>query len=329
MIKWYIKYLLSTILGIMPFRHKLHQLAQKIIGSHVLDEEEMLSRALELLLLSKKHMNGDIHNLNLLEIGTGWYPYVPIISYLLGARNIVTVDINPWLTHENLHKTIKSVIKNSCEIQKSLAVDEHSYRSNINKLKEIVDAKPTNLSILKELNINYLPGMDVNDIKVSDQDKFDIILSANVLEHIDPDMLAKIYRSMIEVSSETGIMVHRFNPADHFAKLSGSTLTFLTVSDFVWNTFLGGRGISYHNRLRASEHVGLHNSNGWSIQFWANAVDQRAVEGVKSGAVKLTDRYLNMEIEDVCTFYCWLVSGKGKADAILKPKTVKWVTDIL
>ncbi len=95
------------------------------------------------------------------------------------------------------------------------------------------------MSILEEINIYYYPDKDVNHSLANEDGTFDIIVSSNVLELIKHEMLAKNYRSMDNVSNDNGIMVHRFNPSGHFVKLSGSTITFLTVSDFVWDSFLG------------------------------------------------------------------------------------------
>lgn len=41
-----------------------------------------------------------------LEIGTGWYPVVPIALFLSGADRICTIDISPLMTHANILTTI-------------------------------------------------------------------------------------------------------------------------------------------------------------------------------------------------------------------------------
>ena len=46
-----------------------------------------------------------------LELGTGWYPVVPISMFLLGADSINTIDITPLLDKENLIVTLKKFIE--------------------------------------------------------------------------------------------------------------------------------------------------------------------------------------------------------------------------
>lgn len=325
MIKWHVKYFLAAILGLMPFRHYLHFKAQCLLGGAKLDEEEMLSRAIELYSLVFTFKKS-LYATKVLELGTGWFPYMPIVAFLFGARDIVTVDLNPWLSNETLRKTIKSILDKEEKIKVNLNFDSEILNSRFSVLKSIYNDNCEFRLTLDRLGIKYLSNYNVCNLEVDE--KFDVILSSNVLEHIEINALSKIHAHLLNVVSDKGIAVHRYNPADHYAYLSGSTISFLTVPDWLWRFYRQG-GIAYHNRLRTREHASLVSNNDWVIKLWADAIDNKAVELLEGKKVNLNNRYNEMDLDEICAYYSWFVLSKLPGNSCVKPKKVKWITEVI
>ncbi len=327
MLKWYLKYFLSAMLGILPFRHKIHSYVQTLTGSGGLDEDEMLSRVIELYSLSLKYRDS-LKNANILEIGTGWYPFVPIVACLYGANKVVTVDLNPWLTVKTFKLSLESIIKNKKKIIKNLGEWDNTIEKKLYSLKDKLNENDDIQIYLKQLNIEYLSNYDVCNYNPNNNEKPDLILSSNVLEHIPEKILSKIHNHLSKISTDKCLAVHRFNPADHFANLSGSTISFLSIPNFLWK-ILGGSGLSYHNRLRTIEHAELAINNFWTIRLWADAIDEKAKNKIQQNKINLLSKYKNMDINTICAFYSWLVLKPGIQSNLPKPKNVKWIADII
>lgn len=327
MIKWHIKYSLAAILGLLPFRHYLHQKAQKLLGGAKLDEEEMLSRAIELYsLISKFRMR--IEDNNVLEIGTGWFPYMPIVAYLYGAKNITTVDLNPWLTNRTLRQTMRSVLDNQQQLVANTKLEYKDIEKKLSNLEDIYAENSSFDNTLSKLHINYLPNYDVCDLSFDEEKKIDLILSSNVLEHINENVLKKIHKHLLIVSTNSVIAVHRYNPADHYAHLSGSSISFLTIPELLWRVYRQG-GIAYHNRLRTIEHAAIVKNAGWGIKFWADAIDNKIALKVKNEEIKLNTKYKKMSVDEVCAFYSWFVLSKETYPQEDIPRIVSWVSEII
>jgi hypothetical protein len=106
-----------------------------------------------------------------------------------------------------------------------------------------------------------------------------------------------------------GLAVHRFNPGDHFASVDKSitTANFLRFSEADWKWY-GGSGLSYHNRLRCTEHAGLLESAGMRVVHSAVRTDQRAVQAIRSGDLKVHPDYSEFTAEELSADYMWIVA---------------------
>ena len=323
---WKLKYRLINLASRLPLHERLHYLGQKMLGRQRLDGPEMLRRATEVFRLLH-YAGGRVQGRDVLEIGTGWFPFVPLLAHLLGARRVFTVDIHPWLTLRHTRQTVDAIrdladtaaAKLGVEpAEFSLRADDLAHRAG--KAREIAD-------IFGPAQIHYLPRTDLLEADMP-PNSLDAVFSSNVLEHIPPDTLSAIHRKTAQLVRAGGFAVHRFNPGDHFANLSGSTIRFLECDDREWQG-LGGRGLSYHNRLRTCEHAELIRETGWTPAFWAEQVDREAIEQLREGRIVPVPRYAEMSPEQICAFYAWFVLRKDAAASAAAPLRCEWIDDIL
>jgi regulatory protein YycI of two-component signal transduction system YycFG len=95
--KWKQKAIVQKIISYLPWSHQINYIFQKYVTKGVyLSEEYFLDRlghAREHIKGYQKYAGKTIPNTTL-EIGTGWYPIVPISFFLAGSDEIYSVDIS-------------------------------------------------------------------------------------------------------------------------------------------------------------------------------------------------------------------------------------------
>ena len=247
---WKTKYLLMNGLSRVPFNEKLHFAAQRLLGKHSLDAEEMFGRAAELFRVLRR-AGGNVQGKTVLEIGTGWFPFAALLSYLFGAREVVTVDIHPWLTLGNAVKTFEHAQRLGEGVLEKVGADRADFAERCRTASRSASAARHLDGFFAPLGIRYLPKTDLLVADIPDG-SVDVVFSSNVLEHIPPEVLAEIHGKTGRLAREGGFAVHRFNPDDHYKNLSGSSVSFLEYDERGWR-LLGGYGLAYHNRLRTVE----------------------------------------------------------------------------
>jgi len=191
----------------------------------------------------------EIDNVSCFELGTGWYPVVPLSLYLTGAKHIFTIDISAHLNLASLLKTIEKL--NEWEKEGKLK----SY------LPQIKNERWTKLQLLfnkkNELNINDMLAEfgittivgDARKVKLP-QESVDFICSNNTFEHIYPNILKEILQEFKRLIKPGGIMSHFIDMSDHFAHFdkSISIYNFLQFTEKQWQWI--DNSIQPQNRMR-------------------------------------------------------------------------------
>src|SRR5262245_27890354 len=96
---WRHKARLQTILGRVPFGHRLHYELQKRAGGLRAFDDELMQKIDDWRLMAG-HLSTvgmPIAGTRFLEMGTGWYPTFPFCFYLGGAAHVMTVDLTRHL----------------------------------------------------------------------------------------------------------------------------------------------------------------------------------------------------------------------------------------
>lgn len=88
MSKWILKAVVQKVISFLPFSHKINFWFQKHItkGVNLSDEhfKDKLTHCSDHIYFYRQH--SDLQNKVVLEIGTGWYPVVPIGLFLCGPK---------------------------------------------------------------------------------------------------------------------------------------------------------------------------------------------------------------------------------------------------
>jgi len=324
---WMIKAFFINMMSRVPFHEQMHFFGQKLLGKHKLDAPEMFRRSLELFRLLR-HIGGSVRNGVVLEIGTGWFPFVPILSYLAGAKQVFTVDIHPWL---RLHNTVKTIRALSDFLNSLNDKTGHNRESVIRRYRFVntLAQKVASLDeLLTPLHIEYICPYDITTCDLPDK-SVDVAFSSNVLEHVPPDTLLKMHCELGRLLSDGGFALHRFNSGDHFENFTGSSINFLKFSERTWR-LLGGYGLSYHNRMRSYEHAELARRAGLTLLFWADRVDEKAMLQLRKRQIKLDSRFTALTPETICASYTWFVTcAKAGRKSVESPIQAVSIADFL
>jgi hypothetical protein len=264
--KWKHKALIQNIISILPEKlsYDLYYWTQRNFGglksfnplSRMAAGAEMINRIID---MGKSPIGG-----RFFEVGTGRVPIVPMTYWLLGANSTITVDLNPYLKNELVNEALKFMLANRSNCESILGPN-----LIMNRFDSLLDfASSSNVStneFLDLCSIKYLAPGDASKIDLDDG-VIDFHTSYTVLEHINPEIITKIFREGKRILSGNGLFVHRIDYSDHFSHSdrSISAINFLQYSDNAWAKFAGNKYM-YMNRLRHDDFLEIFSDLNFDI----------------------------------------------------------------
>jgi len=230
--RWIAKALVQAALARVPYGESINHQLQRMRGY---DEELPLNVSrLQHMVKVVSDFGLDVRGSEIVEVGTGWTPTLPIGLCLLGG----TVHTYDHVAHLR-PAAIDQVLKYYKGIGWLDAIDPTRMR-----YKAPADAGATGL----------------------ENETIDLFFSIAVLEHVPLAGIRAIFREAHRVLKPAGLTYHHIGLHDHFANFDStiSVLNFLKFGDRTWN-ILGQNKIQYHNRLRASDFDRLLAEFGFAI----------------------------------------------------------------
>lgn len=303
---WIAKAFIQKFISFFPFKHRVNYLFQKYVTKGVILTDDLMDDKLShcknhLSCFSKysKKTNG----LVTLEIGTGWYPIVPIGFYLSGADEIYTIDLTSLLKTSAIHETVEKF--QEYDRSGKLASFIPGLKSErLEKLNSLLKLNSAPEKILETINIKSITG-DARKIAMPDA-KFDLINSNNTFEHIYPEILQDILIEFNRVLKPGGIMSHQIDMSDHFAHLDKSITiyNFLKYTDAEWN--LIDNSVQPQNRLRLSDYQKLFTKAGF--QILEEISRPGSIEDLKG--IKLAQKYRSYTESGLATSHSLIIASK-------------------
>lgn len=225
--------------------------------------------------------------LRVLELGTGWYPIVPLVFYLHGVGPVTSLDIRDWTSKENHLLAIRRLVEwhDRGNLQRYLP---HADPGRLDRLRQLL-ARPGGTDLD---GINRLIGLTtvVTDARHTGfaENSFDLICSNNTFEHIYPEVLADILTEFVRLAKRNAVMSHFVDLSDHFAHFDPSIdiYNFLRFSPAAWR--LIDNDIQPQNRLRWSDYLRMYARLG--VPVTATEVRPGSVALVRATALDATFR---------------------------------------
>jgi hypothetical protein len=201
---------------------------------------------------------------NAVEIGTGWFPIIPIGLFLCGAREIWTFDIVGLLRADAFCKIIEyfRLFVETGELKEILPAANPRAVSKLMAVAPLA-VKLSPIEFLERLNIHALV-QDVGTSGLGDASA-DLIFSHGVLELVEPAMLPKLLAELRRLASSDSVVSHYICIADQFATFDKSITPFnnLQFSARAWRWLKSP--LVPQNRLRVTDYYRAMSEAGLQI----------------------------------------------------------------
>ena len=301
--KWYLKAIVQKIVSWLPFSVAINYWLQKnITGGVLLNDEYFYDRLQHAQVHTTnffKYSTQPLHTT--LELGTGWYPVVPLAMFLCGAQKIYTVDITPLTNRAHLHTTIKKFIEviSKNELQNLLPYVLPIRCDELKKINQEFESLTTE-EILNRLHFQYIV-QDARHLPFPDG-TIDLLHSNNTLEHIDAAILPAILQEQKRIIHPQGFISQAIDMSDHFAHFDTgiSIYNYLKFTASQWKMI--DNNLQPQNRLRMIDYENQFATAGLPIV--TKTFRKGNVEQVKN--IKLAAPYATMPVDDVAISHCYL-----------------------
>lgn len=245
-----------------------------------------------------------------LEVGTGRVPLVPLAYWLMGAKQTVTIDANPYLKEELIVEHLHSISENEEEILKLFGslLDRTRFDELLLFARKRRSAAAEFLDLCQ---INYIAPGNAADTTLPEQ-SIDFHTSFTVFEHIPPDVLFNMLREADRITKSDGLFVHRIDYSDHFSHSDKSitSINFLQYSDDEWAHYANNRYM-YMNRLRHDDFLALFTSVGQKIVDVQPDTDPRSEKLLRAGGLPLDRKFSSKPKEVLAIKGAWIVTEKN------------------
>ncbi|MEM7569463.1 MAG: class I SAM-dependent methyltransferase [Pseudomonadota bacterium] len=242
----------GAIKNVIPFKPQIRSLKRQITG-YAPNPSNMATTIAdcERILSALERQDRSIDGITGLEIGSGWFPTIPLIMRLLGAQKYYLTDINPYLDGVTYAATCRYLLENIEALATRFGFDPDQAREKI-----------AQWTTIEEAGLTYLCPFNIADVP---DDALDLITSRTVLEHIPPQDLTALHAALKPKLKSAGLAVHVVDESDHFehADHSISRVHFLTMSSAAWG--FANWAYDYQNRLRHHQFNPLFESAGYTV----------------------------------------------------------------
>jgi ubiquinone/menaquinone biosynthesis C-methylase UbiE len=303
--KWIQKAIVQKIISFFPFKNKINFFFQKHVTKGVFLSDyyffDRLQHASSHIKAFKKYSKKKFPETSL-EIGTGWYPVVPICFFLIGTEQIYSVDITFLTSKKRIKKTLNKIVESYEDqvIQDYIDINSKRY---LMLLKLLEDYEKLSLKdILKILNLKYLVE-DARKLNIPNN-KIDFINSNNTFEHIYSNILKDILLEFKRVLKKEGIMSHFIDMSDHFAHFDKSITiyNFLKYSESQWK--LIDNSIQPQNRLRINDYRNIYKD----LNIPINEESLREGNMEQLSKLRLNEIYKKSNLEELAVSHCSFIS---------------------
>jgi hypothetical protein len=305
---WLLKAAVQGVISSLPASDRLNYLFQRhVTGSVVLSDEVFTRKVAQcsrhLRSYQTARQAAGLPSLAL-ELGTGWYPVVPVGLALAGVTRVVTVDVSSLLSPERTHQVL-SAYAGALRAGSAQALLPQISAERADAVMRAAADGPTSKTtreLLEPLGIQVLigdaraPGLPVGSV--------DLFVSNNTFEHIAPQVLREIVAEFKRLAAPDAVMDHFVDMSDHYAHFDGAITEFnyLRYSDRAWRPF--NNRLQYQSRLRLPDYRRIVEEAGFSI------VAQDGEQGPPDALarIELAPRFRHYAVEDLLTVRVWLTA---------------------
>jgi hypothetical protein len=260
---WRIKGIVQKALSTAPGGTRVNDLLQRTTGglrnldaavdSKVVDDWLVLARQL-------RELDVQIPDAVLVEVGTGWFPVLPLCFAFAGARTCHTFDVARHLNRRLTQRAIARLRVHLPRIADAAGVELEQVQRRYNHVSASLDVS----TALDRGGVRYHAPADAAQTDLGDRSA-DAVFSNSVLEHVPSRGIAAILRETARIVKRAGVSLHSVNCGDHYAYFdrSISPINYLKYSDRQWKRW--NNSLLYQNRLRPVDFLQLAEDAGLQV----------------------------------------------------------------
>jgi SAM-dependent methyltransferase len=301
---WRVKGVIQGVLSAMPGGLRMNDFLQRTLGGLRNFEGNVDSKVTGDWLVFASYLQElgvDPAGKDFLEVGTGWFPTLPVCFYLAGARSCQSFDLHRHLDWGMTSRMLPRLNIHLPAIAEASGQNPDAISARYDEL-----LRCRNLDdFLRTANIRYSAPADARRTGLPDG-SVDIAFSNSVLEHVPADVIASLMREIRRVLRPGGLAMHGANCGDHYAYFDKSItmLNYLTYPEDKWAMW--NNGLLYQNRLRPCDFVRLTEAAELETVFVRAAPSPQLLETLPK--VKLAPEFSNYAPEELCATSIGLVS---------------------
>lgn len=239
----------------------------------------------------------------IVEIGTGWYPVLPICFNFAGAQRITSYDIHRHINAKLTARALRCLephldaIAGWCGSSLTEVCDKHRQLSEASGIDDI----------LRLAGIEYRAPGDARQTGLP-SNSVDLVYSNSVFEHVPKPAILEILRESQRILKPGGLALHNIGCNDHYAFIdpSISFVNFLRFNEAEWR--LWNNSLQYQNRLRAPEFLDLATEAGLQVIYKRTHVRPGSREALSQFTV--APEFRQFSPEDLATTTLDFISRK-------------------
>ena len=304
---WMLKAGLHRAIGTLPKRHRWNEWLQQ----HVTQSLDLTDAAFEgKLRHCRRHLdhlqaNRPAGAFSAFDLGTGWFPVVPVGLYLCGAERVWTCDITPLLRTGRVRRMLERCVEYAADgrLRAYLPTARPDRVTTIQETLALPPDTPPE-GLLRRLGIDVMVG-DASRVQLPPA-SVDLIESTEVLEYVPPGTLGDLLRAFARWLRPDGRMSHLIDLQDEYSYFDRrlSPLNFLRYSDRTWRWVQSP--FTPLNRIRIDEYRDLFETAGFTVV----AEDNRRCPAPELDRVPLHERFRSQDPHDLLILQSWIMATR-------------------
>ena len=264
---WRIKGVTQKVLSTVPGGTRINDCLQRACGMRDF-EAHVRSKVRDDWFVFMSHMAElgiSPSGLHYLEVGTGWFPTLPICYSLCGAASCATFDVVRHLIPRLTFRMLAVIERDlpqiaECGLQKIDDVRDRYARIN---------AESSWDQLFERAGIKYHAPADAARTPLSSE-SIDVVFSNSVLEHVAREDIVRLMGETKRILRHGGWAIHSVNCGDHYAYFDRkiTPINYLRYSEHRWRFW--NNSLQYQNRLRPQDFIDLAEEVGLEIVLRKN-----------------------------------------------------------
>lgn len=239
------------------------------------------------------------------ELGTGRAPIAPLAFWLMGAKKVITCDLNPYVSEELTFAAVRHIVTHTHEVRSIL--DGLLQEARLRELCVFFGAERFRLrNFMEFVGIDYRAPFDARKTRLADC-SIDVHTSYTVLEHISKPVIVDIMHEARRILCHDGIGIHLIDYSDHFSHSDPGLhwLHFLRYSEVVWSIIAGNRYM-FMNRLRHDDYLAIGEVTGLRTETIASSRDEHFLSSLFDGRIVLATHFRGKSADVLAVQSAWV-----------------------